>query len=118
MDAHLLSSVFFSTGRPHQPVSGTLLLPPGFSSMQFSPGRGRIAAKVEIKSTPVNMPVARRVVLLRHVDDKKVAETWSDALGNYSFADIDERQTYYVIAFDHTGSYRAVIADKLRPEVD
>ena len=105
-------------GRPRPQPSATLQNGLRTNSAQYSPGNGRLANKVEIKAFPSNTPAGRRVVLHRHTDGKPVAETWSDATtGSYAFENIDEKQKYYVVAFDHTGSYRAVIADNLTPEV-
>ena len=46
-----------------------------------------------------------------------VAETWSDADGNYRFELLDSAQRYTVVSYDHKQMYRAVIADNLRPEM-
>ena len=114
----VLTGLITAPGRPINTHVATVKAGLCANSAQYSPGRGRIANKVEIKASPNNLPAARRVVLHRHTDDKPVAQTWSDAIcGMYAFNDIDEKQTYYVVAFDHTGSYRAVIADNLTPEV-
>lgn len=46
-----------------------------------------------------------------------VQERWSDAVtGAYLFTDIDLVEKYYVVAFDYTNDFRAVIADNLTPE--
>lgn len=81
-------------------------------------GRGRITATVKEKSSPANLPLRRKVWLMRERDAQVVRETWSDAItGSYTFDNIDEAQTYSVLAFDHLRNYRAVIADNLTPEV-
>lgn len=58
-----------------------------------------------------------RLRLFRDRDGVIVAETWSDASGNYAFAGIDPAERYSVVAYDHTHNYRAVIADNLLPEL-
>ena len=113
-----LTGLITAPGRPIPASGATIQAGLCTNSAQYSPGRGRIANKVEIKAFPSNTPAAGRVVLHRHTDGKPVAETWSDATtGSYAFENIDEKQKYYVVAFDHTGSCRAVIADNLTPEV-
>lgn len=43
-------------------------------------------------------------------------ETWSDATtGAYSFTGL-RLTAYYVVSFDHTNTFAAVIADNLTPE--
>lgn len=81
-------------------------------------GRGVIAGTVKEKSLPENTPLFRKVRLIDERSGYVVAETWSDAAtGNYSFANIDRSRTYTVLSYDHTGLYRAVIADRLTPEL-
>lgn len=81
-------------------------------------GIGRIYGTVELKGSPQNMLLRRKVWLLRQSDGIKIRETWSDAAtGAYEFNYIDEMQLWTVISFDHTGDKRAVIADGLVPEV-
>ena len=59
----------------------------------------------------------RRVQLLHENTRLLVAETWSDALGNYRFDLLDPQQSYTVLSYDHQQFYRAVVADGLRPEL-
>jgi hypothetical protein len=77
-------------------------------------GSGRIAATVKTLGTP-NQPVRRRVQLIDERSGLVVRETWSDAAtGAYAFNDIHPGASYTVVAYDHTGYYRAVIADNLK----
>ena len=81
---------------------------------------GQIVGTVKDKGMPAgspNVPQQERVRLYRQRDGEKVAETWSNALGSYAFTGIDETETYYVVALDKEGLYRAVIANDLTPEV-
>lgn len=81
-------------------------------------GKGVIQGFVERKDTPANVPLRRRVRLVREIDGMTVRETWSDATsGAYSFPSIAEQYTYTVLAYDHEHNYRAVLADNLTPEV-
>lgn len=80
-------------------------------------GSGRIVGTVKEKATPSNTPLRRKVWLLNYNDGRIVRETWSDELtGAYELTDIDMNRTYTVVSLDHTGQYRAVIADNLSPE--
>lgn len=80
-------------------------------------GPGRIASTVEVKATPANTLVRRRVRLFDERSGRLVRETWSDATtGAYAFEGLALRK-YTVISHDHTGAHRAVIADGLMPEV-
>ena len=81
-------------------------------------GTGQVTGTVKEKMLPANVPLHRRVCLLEEKTRLLVAETWSDATtGNYVFERIDQTRTYTVMAYDHTGLYRAVIADRLVPEM-
>lgn len=79
-------------------------------------GTGKIYGTVKVKGTP-DLPLARKVQLLHERSHAIVAETWSDAAGNYQFTGIDPTQRYTVVSYDHEHMYRAVIADNLTPEV-
>ena len=78
--------------------------------------RGRIAGTVKVKGAP-DYPVSRRVRLYRDADGALVGETWSDAAtGAYAFDGINRSMAYSVLSYDHTHSFRAVVADNLTPE--
>lgn len=63
-------------------------------------------------SLPESIPVQRRLYLLRQPDWLPVRTTVSDlATGAYAFAPVDPGYLYAVVALDHTGQYRAVMAD-------
>lgn len=75
---------------------------------------GRVRGTVKEKSTPSNIPLRRRVRLIREVDGMVVREMWSDsATGEYDFQYVDETLTYTVLSYDHAHNYRAVVADNL-----
>ena len=75
-------------------------------------GTGSITGTVAVYATPTNTPVARRV-RLHHADTGLVVrEVWSTTAGAYSFTKLAVG-TYYVTAFDHTGTYTAVVQDAL-----
>jgi len=79
-------------------------------------GDGRIDATVKEKGTP-DMPLRRKVRLVRERDGTVVRETWSDPVtGAYSFTNINRNERYTVISYDYEFNYRAVIADNLQPD--
>jgi hypothetical protein len=99
---------------------------PGGYDCQFRPiqasrkdayfgGNGFIAGTTKENGTPDHPKVAR-VQLISENTSIMVAETWSDASGNYSFENLDRNQRYTVIGYDREHLYRAVIADNLTPE--
>ena len=78
-------------------------------------GGYHLAGTVKVDGTP-DIPVSRRVWLFDHDGARIVRELWSDPLtGAYDFTHIAHRP-YFVIAFDHTNNFRAVIADRVLPE--
>ena len=81
-------------------------------------GRGRIVGTVKNKGAPSDTPVYRRVRLFKDRDGQCVAETWSDPVtGAYAFENINPAHKYTALSYDHTGQFRAVVADNLTPEV-
>lgn len=100
------------------PYSGLRLLALQKSRDYIHGGAGVITGAVKIDTTPVDIPLRRRVRLHREVDGMLVRETWSDAVtGAYTFADINPAYTYTAIAYDYAHDYRAVVADNIAPEV-
>lgn len=79
-------------------------------------GPGRILGTVKEAHLPSDIPLSRRVRLHRKSDGMLIDETWSNATGNYAFTNI-AIQKYYVVAFDHTDTYNAVIKDSVTPEI-
>ena len=78
-------------------------------------GRGRITGTV--KNTP-GTPVFRQVRLHREPDGMFVKAVWSDPVtGAYEFNGIRPDCKYTVTSYDHTQAYRAVIADRVTPDV-
>ena len=81
-------------------------------------GNGVISGTVAILGDPTNTLVRRRVRLLRDKDAVLVAEVWSNATtGAFSFPAIDRTQKYIVLTDDYEASYRAVVADRITPEL-
>ncbi|MBN9411334.1 MAG: discoidin domain-containing protein [Burkholderiales bacterium] len=111
------------TGPRPLPVGATSDWPPStigsgrnFRGYSMYGGRGVIYGSTKNKGTPSNTPVGRKVRLFREGDGYLVAETWSDAVtGSFAFTELDPEIKYTVISFDHTGSYRGVIADRVTP---
>ena len=60
------------------------------------------------------IPVRRRVQLIEERSGRVIREVWSDAAtGVYVFSEIRPQVKYTVVSYDHTGLFRAVIADNL-----
>lgn len=79
-------------------------------------GAFKIVGTVKEVALPANLPLARRVRLYEERSGRFIKGTFSDAAGNYEFAEIRGDRPYTVVAFDHTDTYRAVVADKLIAE--
>jgi hypothetical protein len=78
-------------------------------------GNGRIVGTVKL--TP-NLPARRRVRLIHEVTGILIGQTWSDAqTGAYAFENIDLLSKYTVMSYDHEEVYRAVVADRVMPEL-
>ncbi len=81
-------------------------------------GIGRVQGSVAEKHLPTNTPWSRKVRLIRERDGMVIREMWSDPItGAYDFQYIDEIQLYTVVSYDYTGAHRAVIADRIVPEL-
>lgn len=78
-------------------------------------GIGQITGTV--KNTPAT-PVHRRVLLIDEATQQTLRQTWSDAsTGVYRFANVQMGRTYTVLSYDHTLAFRAVVADRVLPEL-
>lgn len=98
--------------------SGTVLEPTLRARTDFIlGGEGRVAGTVKENGTP-NTPVRRKVRLIREKDGLLVQEQWSNAsTGAYDFQWVQMNEKYTVLSYDHLGNYRAVVADRLDPEL-
>lgn len=66
---------------------------------------------------PPQTPIRVKVWLCDRLSGRVVREAWSDAAtGAYSFERV-RVGPFYVVSFDHTGTFNAVIADRPVPEV-
>ena len=82
-----------------------------YTSGVLGKGIGRVAGTVKEKGTP-DAPVYRKVRLIREKDGLQMREVWSHPVtGAYSFDHVDELQKFTVLSYDHTGAFRAVVAD-------
>ncbi|MFZ7336181.1 LamG-like jellyroll fold domain-containing protein [Comamonas jiangduensis] len=109
-------SVMPSETEPVEQVADVLVTPVCAHDAEFG-GRGCIYGTVELYAQAGNIPLPRRVRLHRSRDGLLVRETWSDAQGNYRFDGITDRYKYDVIAWDHEGMQRSVVANDLAPGV-
>ena len=82
-------------------------------------GKGRIAGDspdglATVAGAPAKVPI--RVV---HRPTNMVAGfTISDANGNYEVANLNPDELFYVIAFDPSGQFNAVIRDNITPATE
>ena len=75
-------------------------------------GDKTISGTVYLKGPP-QVVAARRVRLHERLTGRPVRETWSrPADGWYEFTKI-RAGIYYVVAFDHTDTYNAVVKDRI-----
>lgn len=77
-----------------------------------APGAAAYSGTLKRYSLPDNIAVQRRLYLLRQPDWLPVRTAVSDPVtGAYTFEPVDPAYRYAVVAIDHTGQYRAVMAD-------
>lgn len=96
------------------PVVGVFDKPPPTVDLRWS-GQFRIVGTTKNKATPTDVSVSRRVRLHDQKSGDPVREMWSNDGGVYAFNHIAPG-LYYVVGFDHTNTFGAVIADNLTPE--
>lgn len=84
----------------------------------YNGGIGLVYGTVKEQSSPANTPLRRRMLLIDERSRVTIRQTWSDAVtGNYEFRGVKEGVTYSVLSYDHTGAFRAVVADGQIPEL-
>lgn len=78
-------------------------------------GLGRVAGDVAVDGSP-DLPVRRRVRLIRERDGICVGEAWSDPVtGAYDFPGVNPNERYTVIAYDGPRVYTAAVQDNVQP---
>jgi hypothetical protein len=71
----------------------------------------------EVKGTPSNALVSRRVRLHDTLSGRVVSEQWSvAATGTFTFTGL-RLGSFYAVGFDHTGTYNGVIATNIPAEL-
>lgn len=97
------------------PLNPTTTLPNQPVVFLFDPERGTATLTGTTKNLgSPNQPVSRRVQLIEEVSGRVLREVWSDPVtGVYTFSEIKPQIKFSVVAYDHTGVFRAVIADNL-----
>ncbi|CAJ0858336.1 LamG domain-containing protein [Ralstonia mannitolilytica] len=81
---------------------------------QLFGGMGKVAGTVEVAPST---PVSRKLWLLDERCLLPIRSTWSDPVtGAYQFSYVDTSRTYTVVGYDHTKTYRAVIAHGVIPD--
>lgn len=109
----LKSAVAFAVG-----VSQTYVTPAPRLRYPVPTGRGRVVGTTKLKGVPVNVPTAAKVRLYADRSGVFVQQTDSNpSTGEYEFTGVDEGQTYTVVAIDPDANYRAVVADRVNPEL-
>lgn len=114
--AVFVSPALYDHPPPTTPTWTGLIPAQGGNADFFDGGNYRIVGTVKEKGTP-DAPLHRRVLLCDQLSGRVVRSAWSDPVtGAYAFEHI-RLGTFYVIAFDYAGTYRAVIADNQTPEL-
>lgn len=72
-------------------------------------------ASIEGITTIENIPGARQVRLYDKATGQLVNQTFSNAVGQYIFNNVDATREYFVVAHDHLRVYNGVISDMLTP---
>ena len=101
---------------------GATLLALNFNSMSGTDyagiPKGRIDGTVKEHSAPSDLPLSRMTYLHRQRDGRRVGGMLSSqTTGAYSFTGIDQREKYFVVAFDHTLNYNAVVKSDVTPDI-
>lgn len=82
--------------------------------------KGQVKGFTKEQATPTSpkTPVFRRVRLIRDRDGVLMGETWSDkTTGAFTFLYVNSVDPCTVLSYDHTGNFRAVVADRVVPEL-
>lgn len=72
-------------------------------------------ASIQGVTTIENIPGARQVRLYDKSTGQLVNQTFSNAVGQYIFNNVDATREYFVVAHDHLRVYNGVISDMLTP---
>ncbi len=98
----------YTPGSAARVVGGALV------ALQYRVGTLRIAGTVKRDAT-LQIPSARRVVLMERDSLRVVRGGYSNADGTYAFEKIDAYPAgYIVMAVDQTGQYNADVADNIQ----
>lgn len=89
-----------------------------YSGVEDASGKIKGFTKEQATPTSPKVPVQRRVRLYRDQDGYLMREQWSDpATGAFYFPRLDIRFTYTALSYDHTLNFRAVVTDRVLPEL-
>ena len=78
-------------------------------------GGGKINGILLERGAPCK-PIYREVKLLDEVTGSVIAAAWSNPeTGEYAFVNLIQTRLYTVLAYDHKGVYRTVVANGIRP---
>lgn len=84
------------------------------ATYKFDPVDGGLGVITGV-TTVENVPRSRRVRLYEKLSGRLIRETFSNSVGQYTFANIDATREYFVVAHDHLRVYNAVVQDMLTP---
>ena len=111
--AYVVASPVRTTVSAPLALSKRIVASPYRRYFQDRAGTKSIAGEVDIVTTPV---AGRIVRAYDRITGALLRQVTSDAAGLYSFADLDGRYPYYVVALDtQPGGYNAAIADYVVP---
>ena len=114
--ALVASTKFVSTGFP--PVSTQRIVSPIEILKLENTGHGVIRGTVGVEGETGFSTLHRKISIFRQKDGLFLSSIWSNAVtGAYEFKYLDEKLSYFVIAFDYTGEFGALIGDNIRPEI-
>lgn len=102
------------TGSP-QFSAGRLVLPCRANATKtgFCTGPGMITSTVKVRGTS-DVPAQRQVGLYSCRSRQLVQATWSDPVtGVYAFSGVATDEPFFVVSWDHTGVFDAVVHDRI-----
>ena len=85
------------------------------SSDGIAHGTATISGGVYEKASP-NIPMSRQVRCFDLQTGRLVGSTWSATDGAYTIGGLAPARMYFVVSHDHTGTYNAVIRDRILAE--
>lgn len=99
------------SGAKRRALAPLRTLPP--PTPPFFGGKGQITSTVKVHGTS-DLPAQRRVGLYSCASRQLVRLTWSDPVtGAYAFSGVATGEPFFVVSWDHTGVFDAVVHDRI-----